>query len=100
LAAALASLALACGGEEKPTAAESAPAAAPSEPAQAEPGAAAGEMPAETMYEWDVTAGPPRDLAIDSADCQSQITGQGLAGVAQHIQCMKGKGWKTRQPAS
>ncbi len=100
LAAAAASLALACGGEEsRPEAAAGAPAA----PAAAAPAAAAPADPTaifQGMYEWDATAGAPRDLAADSAECQSLVTGQGLSGVAQHIQCMQQKGWKTRQPAS
>jgi hypothetical protein len=94
LATALASLALGCGGEETQPAGAGAPEA---------PAAAAPQDPtvvAQDMYEWDATSGAPRDLAADSAECQAQMTAQGLAGVAQHIQCMQQKGWKTRQPAS
>lgn len=103
LAAAVASLALACGGEEsRPAAGGGAPAAAPSERAAPAPAAAAPGAPVDVadLYEWDLSKGAERDLAADSAECQSQITGQGLAGVAQHMECMKGKGWKTRQPDS
>jgi hypothetical protein len=90
LAVLAASLALACGGEEsKPAPAGGSPAAtalAPVEPAD--------------MYEWNPTQGAARDLAADSAACQSQVTGQGLAAVAQQIQCMTAKGWQTRPPGS
>ena len=93
LATAVASLALGCGGEEsQPAAGGGAPAApAPNrDPAQV----------MQEMYEWDPTAGAARDLAADSAECQSQTTAEGLSGVAEHIACMQRKGWKTRPPTS
>ena len=95
LAAALAALALGCGGEES----QPAGAGAPGSPAA---GAEAKDPAAvlQDMYEWDALAGAPRNLATDSAECQAQATGEGLAAVAQHIQCMQQKGWKTRQPPS
>jgi hypothetical protein len=99
LAGALAGLLLACGGESEP-AAGGAPAAAPAAPAPAASPPTAHPMAPEDMYEWNPAAGAPRDLAADSATCQAEITGQGLAGVAQHLQCMRRLGWNTRPPAS
>ena len=97
LAAVLASAFLACGGESEPAAdrPQAAPPAAPER-------VAAGEAPfaAEDLYQWDPAAGPRRDLAADTAGCQAEITGPGLSGVAQHIQCMQRLGWKTRPPGS
>jgi len=102
LAGVLAGCLLACGGESEP-AAGGAPAATPAAPAPAAPAPTAAPIASpvapEDLYVWDATAGPAPDLAADSNECQSQITGQGLASVALHIQCMQEKGWKTHQPA-
>ncbi len=101
LAGVLAGCLLACGGESEP-AAGGAPAAAPAAPApaaRAPPAAPIGAPVAlEDLYVWDPRAGPAPDLAEDSRDCQAQITGQGLASVAQHIGCMEEKGWRTHPP--
>jgi hypothetical protein len=97
LAGAWMALVLGCGGEESGPAGAGAP-AAPAETAAPAPAGDPG-MVLQEMYEWDATAGPPRDLATDSAACQSEGTTPGLAGVSQHIQCMQKKGWKTRQPS-
>jgi hypothetical protein len=108
-AAVVAALAIGCGSGDSEPAGGAAPAppaatapAAPTPPAPA-PAAQTPEAVATVLgdlYEWDPASGPARDLATDVAECQTQATGQGLSGVAQHIQCMQGKGWKTRQPAS
>jgi len=99
LAGVLAGCLLACGGESEPAAPAAAP-AAPAAPAPTAAAPAASPVAPEDLYTWDATAGAPRDLAVDSTACQAEITGQGLAGVAQHIQCMQQKGWMTRQPGS
>jgi hypothetical protein len=94
-----AALALGCGsGDSEPAAGEAAPAA----PAAPQPGAPESTAAAtlQAMYEWDPAAGEGRDLAEDVAECSSQVTGKGLAGVAEHIECMQRKGWKTRPPES
>ena len=110
-------LALACGGEREtpPEAAPPAeapappPAGAPAPPpAAAPPSAAAPGAPAdaatlarlEALYEWDPGAGAPRDLKSDTVECMSKVTAQGLPGVAEHIECMRGLGWKTVDPQS
>jgi hypothetical protein len=93
LAGALAACLVACGGESE-SGAGAAPAAPPSEAPRDKAAAL------ESLYEWDASAGATRDLAADAAECQSQVKTEGLAGVAQHIQCMQQKGWKARQPAS
>jgi hypothetical protein len=100
LAAAVAALALACGGEETKPAGGAPAAATPARPAASAATAPGSPMAVEDMYEWDAAKGAEPDLAVDSQECQSQITGQGLAGVAQHIECMRAKGWRTRQPGS
>jgi len=106
LAGAAVGLLLACGRESERTAGGSQPAApapaapAPAAPAPAEPVPAAAPFVPESLYEWDPAAGAQRDMEADSAACQAQITAPGLSAVAQHIQCMQAKGWKTRQPSS
>jgi hypothetical protein len=94
------SLALACGGEESQPPAGESPPAAGGGAATPPPSEQDTEMVIEDMYEWDASAGTPRDLAADAQECQGEVTTQGLSAVAQHIQCMQKKGWKTRQPAS
>ena len=94
LAGAVAALVLACGGEEQTAQSAAAP-AAPS--TTADP---AGLARLEALYEWDPVAGPARDLKSDAAACRSQMTAEGLPGVAEHIQCMREQGWKTLQPQS
>ncbi len=91
LAAASTSLALVCCGQESNReAAGGTPTAAPP----------AAPVEAADIYVWDPAKGAAPDLAADSAECQSQITMQGLSAVAQHIHCMKRKGWKARPPGS
>lgn len=92
LAVVVATLALACGGDDDaaPGAASSAPSDAALDPADT--------SRLEALYEWDPTRGPARDLSADTATCTSQVTAKGLPGVAEHIQCMLNLGWNTQQP--
>ena len=98
-------LALGCGsGESEPAGGGVAPAApaaqTPPAPPPAAPTPEQVTQTLEDMYEWDPASGPAHDLAVDIAACQTQVTSEGLQGVAQHIQCMRQKGWKTRDPQS
>jgi hypothetical protein len=69
-------------------------------PAPAAPTPEQAALTLQGMYEWNPTAGAERDLKADVAECQAQTNAPGLAGVAQHIQCMRDKGWNTRKPQS
>jgi len=101
LASAVAGLALACGGEKEPAPSAAAPAAPPAESAApSAPPEADVLARLEALYEWDAAAGEARDLKSDTASCMSQVTAEGLPGVAEHIQCMRDMGWKTLQPQS
>ena len=102
LAVGAAALALGCGsGESEPAGGGAAPAAQtpPAPPAPA-PTPEQVSQTLQDMYEWDPASGPAHDVAIDTAACQTQVTSEGLQGVAQHIECMRQKGWKTREPQS
>lgn len=96
LAALLAGLALACGGEGEPPAAAGEPAAAPASPASA--GGGLGGL--DALYEWDPVNGSSRNLSADVAACRSRMTSDGLPGVAEHMECMRGRGWRTLKPQS
>ena len=97
-AGAVAALVLACGGETQTAQRAAAPAATPAAPSTtADP---AGLARLEALYEWDPVAGAARDLKSDTAACRSQVTAEGLPGVAEHIQCMRERGWTTLQPQS
>lgn len=102
VAAALSALALACGGEPEATvdatSAPPQPPATPPAPAEASDPAEIAKL--EALYEWDPTAGDPRDLGSDTAACLSQVSRRGLPGIAEHMQCMRARGWQTVQPRS
>ena len=98
LAGAVAALALACGGEKQTAQSAAAPAATPAAPSTTEEPDGLARL--EALYEWDPVAGAARDLKSDTTACRSQVTAEGLPGVAEHIQCMRELGWKTLQPQS
>jgi len=97
IAGVVAGRALACGDEK-----QTAPAAAAPEKPAARAGAPDADAIArlEALYEWDPGAGAARNLATDTTECSSQVTAEGLPGIAEHIECMRSRGWKTLQPQS
>lgn len=103
LAAAIAGLALACGSGSNEAPSSAAPTAEPAQPSTSASPRPTADDPAamarlEALYEWDVAAGTSRDLQADTRTCLSQAPSQGLRGVAEHMECMRGLGWKTVQP--
>jgi hypothetical protein len=108
-AAALACVLLACSGGESepapaPPAAASRPAAHAAAPDAPAPAAATPTLEERLatlarLYVWDEARGEARAVEADVAQCHVEVRSEGLVGVAEHIRCMEGLGWK-RKPGA
>ena len=97
----LTGLALACGGEQETAPSATAPAAEPAPPGAPAKAHDPKELATlEGFYVWDATAGEPRDLKTDVAECLTLRTVPGLGGLREHADCMIARGWKTIAPES